>query len=339
MSDQLERPEIFDADRPIIDAHHHLFARPNLRYLLDDYLADLTSGHRIVASVFVEAGAYLRPDGPEALKPLGEVEFANGVGAMARGGYFGGAAVCAGIVGKADLGLGDGLASLLDRCIQAAPDRFRGVRQMALDHVSSTAFRLMPQRPPPGLLRDAAFRQGLRLVGERGLTFDLTVFHEQFADCAELVDSFPDIVFVLNHMGMVMGLDSDLHGLHRLRREWDVGLRELAKRPNVVCKIGGLGMPIWGFAPVPESAARESAVIALWRPYIETAIEAFGANRCMFESNFPIDRAWCDYRTLWNVFKRIAASASESDRNSLCYGTAARVYRIAIPVDASTWVN
>lgn len=320
---------VLDPDRAIIDAHHHLFVRPALHYLADDYRADITGGHRIVASVFVEAGAFPRPDGPEALRPLGEVEFANGMAAMARADYFGGAQACAGIVGHADLTLGDSVAELLDRCLAAAPERFRGIRQLVIDPPSESAFRYISQRPRKGLLTSTAFHEGFSQLAPRRLSFDVGVFHNQFPDVAALADQFPDTTLILNHLGMVLGLDHDEAGRAELRADWARGIAELARRPNIVCKLGGMGMPVWGFGFEQRRAeVGEDDLAACWKPYVETAIAAFGAERCMFESNFPIDRASCDYVTLWNVFKRIAAGCSEDEKEALFSGTAARVYRL-----------
>ena len=334
------QPLVFDADRPIIDSHHHLFVRPALRYLVDEYHTDVTAGHRIIASVYMEAGAFLRPDGPEGLRPLGEIEFANGVGAMAQAGYFGDTRVCAGIVGTADLRQSPVVvADLLDRCLAAAPERFRGIRQIALDHPSPSAFRYMSKRPPQGILRDPNFLVGLSQLARRGLSFDLAIYHEQFLDAARLLDLFPDMTFILNHMGIVMGLDSSQDDRRILRQQWAAGLRDLATRQNVFCKIGGLGMPVWGFDQAPRTDEDvENWLVEQWQPYVHAALEAFGADRCMFESNFPIDRAACSYRTLWNVFKRLVSSAQEHERDAVCHGTAARVYKLiedAIPANAS----
>jgi len=167
---------IIDPDIPIIDAHHHLFVRPALRYMLDDYLADARAGHRIVASVYVETMAFARPSGPELLRPLGEIEFANGVGAICASGNYGDCRVCAAIVGHADLRLGDRVAELLDRALEIAPDRFRGVRQVAIDDPSDAPFRFVPVRPPRGLMKHPGFRPGFHQLVKRGLTFDAALF-------------------------------------------------------------------------------------------------------------------------------------------------------------------
>lgn len=320
---------IVDPDRRIVDAHHHLFVRPALRYLADEFLVDLRAGHRIVASVYVEANAYRRLSGPDWLRPLGEVEFANGVAAMAAADYCDGHRACAGIVGHADLRAGDDLDRLLDRMQAAAPERFRGIRQLAMDHAAQAPFRHMAVRPPRGLLRDAAFHDGLARLARRGLTFDLAVYHEQFGDVAALADAHPAVTFVLNHMGMIYGADADARERAARRRDWAAGLAMLAERPNIVSKIGGLGMPLWGLEPPADADEPPHLALAhAWAPYVETAVAAFGASRCMMESNFPIDRAAGDYATVWNALKHIVRAASEPEKDALFAGTAIATYAL-----------
>lgn len=324
---------ILEPDLPIIDAHHHLFLRPTLRYLLDDYLADITAGHRIIASVFVETQAFARPDGEALMRPVGEVEFANGIAAMSASGLFGEARVCAAIVGYADMRHGDEVARLLDRYIEIAPERFRGIRQITLEHESESPWAFTPVRPPQGVLQDPAFRAAFRHLGERDLIFDAAVFDHQLDDIAALADAFPDTAITLNHAGMAMGMDA--HG-EAARAElfalWRERLAEVAKRPNIHCKIGGFGLPFWGFGFETRDdpiGCRELA--DCWRPWVETAIGLFGANRCMAESNYPPEGRAAGFVPLWNALKHIVAGASAGEKADLFMNTAARVHRIALP--------
>lgn len=220
---------ILDRDLPIIDAHHHLFARPALRYLLDDYLEDVRAGHRIVASVYVETLAFARTEGPELLRPMPEVEFANGVGAMTASGAFGDVHVCAAIIGHADMRLGDEVARPLDRCLETAPERFRGVRQITLEYRSEAPFRLKPAKPPVGVLQHPGFRQAFRHLASRGLVFDAAVFEPQLPDISSLADAFPDTTVTLNHMGMAIGLGLAEAERAELFKRWREALRELAR--------------------------------------------------------------------------------------------------------------
>lgn len=325
---------ILEPDLPIIDAHHHLFDRPALRYLLDDYLADAGAGHRILASVYVETQAFERRDGPPMLRPLGEIEFANGVGAMAASGVYGPCLACAAIVGYADLRHGEAIGDMLDRAIALAPERFRGVRQVTIEHPSETPFRYMTHRPPVGVLTDPGFRPGIRQVADRGLSFDTAVFHNQLPEIAALADAFAQLPIVLNHVGMAMGMEMADNQRAGVFAAWARDLRELARRPNVVCKLGGLGMPFWGFGfeNRPEPLGYQELATA-WRPFIETAIEAFGAQRCMMESNFPPDGRSCGFVPLWNAMKHITRHCSGDDKAALFHRTAARVYRIKLSAD------
>jgi L-fuconolactonase len=325
-----EREEpVLEPDLPIIDSHHHLFDRPNARYMFEDYLADAGAGHRIIASVYVETLAMSRPGGPEPLRPLGEVEFANGVAAMSASGGYGPCRVAAGIVGYADLRLGGDVGLLLDRALAAAPDRFRGVRQTMLEHPSDEPFRFVTHRPPEGVLDAPGFRAGFRELAARGLSFDAAVFHHQLPRIAELADAFPDTTIVLNHLGLAMGLGLDPDGRREVMADWRKALLALAQRPNVVCKVGGLGLPFWGFGfetrkePVGYQDLAQS-----WRPYVETAVEAFGAHRCMTESNYPPDARSCGFVALWNALKLILGSASAAEKAALYRDTAQRVYRL-----------
>jgi L-fuconolactonase len=320
---------ILEPDIEIVDAHHHLFDRPALRYLLDDYLKDVQSGHRVVASVYVETLAFARPSGPEMMRPLGEVEFANGLGAMSASGAYGDVRLCAAIVGYADLRYGAAIGEYLDRAMELAPDRFRGVRQITIDDPSEAPYRFITNRPPRAITRHTAFKEGFREIGRRGLTFDAAMFHHQLNDVAEIADAFPDTTIVLNHSGHAMCLDMDDQSRREVFDVWRHALFDLARRQNVVCKVGGLGLPFWGFGLDERSdAIGYEELSTLWRPYVEVAIEAFGVNRCMMESNYPPDSRACGYVPLWNALKHIVRGASKEEKSALFRDTAARVYRI-----------
>ncbi len=323
---------ILEPDIRIIDSHHHLFDRPPLRYMLDEYLADARAGHRIVASVYVETLAFQRSDGPEVLRSLGEIEFANGIGAIGASGVYGDCRVCAGIVGYADLRLGDQVADLLDRALEIAPERFRGVRQVAIDDPTEAAYRFITHRPPRGVMQSPGFRPAFRQVVKRGLTFDAAVFHHQLADIIDLADAFPDANIVLNHCGHAMAMDMDEAGRMELFHTYRTLLLALARRPNVVCKVGGLGLPFWGFRfEEREDPVGYLELATAWRPYVETTIEAFGASRCMMESDFPPDGRSGGFVPTWNALKHIVRAASPGEKDALFHATAARVYRLALP--------
>jgi len=323
---------ILEPDMPIVDAGHHLFVRPALRYLLDDYLADVWAGHKVVGSVYIETNSFARIEGPELMRPSGEIEFANGMGAMSASGTFGDHRLCSAIVGHADLRLGDAVGGFLDSALQRAPDRFRGIRQAANHHPSELPYRYMPSRPPQGLLLDPLFRQGFRHLATRGLSFDAGVFHHQLPELADLADAFPETAIILGHCGLAVGMDMDANGRAEVFKQWRNGMQEIARRPNVLCKIGGFGLPFWGFGFENRSdPVGYEELAAAWGPYVQTATELFGPDRCMMESDYPVDSFSCGFVPLWNALKYIVRFASPAEKASLFNGTAARVYRIHLP--------
>lgn len=329
---------IIDPDMPIIDAHMHLFDRPPLgdrpplRYLLDEYLADARAGHRIVASVYVEIMAFVRKDGPEALRPLGEIEFANGIGAMAASGIYGDCRACAGIIGYADLRLGDPVAELLDRAMAIAPDRFRGIRQCTNFSTSEAPYRFITNRPPKGVMQDPGFRAGFKQLVKRGLTFDAAMFHHQLQEVCALADAFPEATIVVNHCGHALAMDLDEQGRAEVFQQWRKLMVEVARRPNVYCKIGGMGLPMWGFRlEEREDPLGYLELANTWRPWVEGSIEAFGPKRCMMESNYPPDGRSAGFVPLWNALKHIVRAASAEDKAAMFHGTAAKVYRLQLP--------
>ena len=324
---------IVEPELEIIDPHHHFYDLPHTRYMFDDYLSDVYAGHKVVASTYIATQAMVRVDGPEVLRPLGEIEFANGIAAMSASGNYGPCRVAAAIVGYADMTMGDQVAGLLDRCLATAADRFRGVRQASLDAPNDNVFRfvLSAARPVYGILRNPEFPRGFRHLAPRGLTFDASIFHHQAPDLAVLADNFPETTIILDHMGIALGMDLDEDARAAVFQQWRASIDALAKRPNIVCKVGGLGMPFWGLGFETRDDPVTSAELATaWRPWIESAIEAFGPQRCMMESNYPPDGRSCGYVPLWNALKTVVRGYSPEEKASLFHATAARVYRIPV---------
>ncbi len=328
-----QAPEpILDPALPIVDAHHHLWQRAGHRYLLDELLTDTASGHHISATVFVDCMAFYRAGGPAALRCVGETEFANGVAAMSASGVydpvFGPTRACAAIVGHADLTRGAAAADVLTAHIQAGNGRFKGIRH-AGGWDASPDIRNSHTHPPAGLYADATFRQGFALLAPLGLSFEAWQYHPQLPDVIALAQAFPDTSIILNHVGGPLGVGPYAGQAEATFAQWRQHLQALARCPNVTVKLGGLGMRIGLFdhfaQPVPPSSQQ---IADAWRPWIETPIEAFGAGRCMFESNFPVDKISSGYAVLWNAFKRLAAGASADDKTALFSGTASRVYRL-----------
>ncbi len=320
------REEILEPDLPIVDPHHHLWDRPGWRYLLDELLADLNSGHRIVATVFLQCRAMHRADGPEALRPVGETEFVNGVAAMSASGGYGPARVCAGIVGHADLTLGSAAREVLEAHLRAGGGRFRGIRHSAAWDASMAH---PANAPSPGLYADARFREGFGQLASLGLSFDAWLYHPQLPELTALSRAFPGTPIVLNHVGGPLGTGPYAGRRDAVFAEWSASIRELAACPDVRVKLGGLGMPRagFGFHEQPEPPSSEQLAAAM-RPYVETCIAAFGAERCMFESNFPVDKESYSYAVYWNACKRLAQGAGAEERAALFRVTASRFYRL-----------
>ena len=322
---------ILEPELRIIDSQHHLRDRRDSYYMFDDYVHDVQRGHNIVASVYVESMSMIRPDGPELLRPIGEIEFANGVAAVSATGKYGPCRIAAAIVGYADLRFGDAIAELLDRALAAAPDRLRGFRQCTLEHPDPAVWRYVPHPPAAGIMSHPQFRSGFRQLAARDLIFDAAVFHHQLPEITRLADDFPNTTIVLNHIGQVAGIALANSDPSEAFDEWRRNIVDLARRPNVMCKVGGMGQPYFGFGfELRDRLPTYLELASAWRPWAEAVIEIFGVERCMMESNYPADRRSCDYVTLWNALKHIVVQASQSEKKALFHDNAARVYRIGM---------
>jgi L-fuconolactonase len=341
---------IIEPDLPIIDPHHHLWDRRMLvgalpnplqhpfqnvlkrtpRYLLDEMLADINSGHNIVATVFIECRAMYRADGPDAMKPVGEVEFVNGVAAMSASGTFGPSRVCAGIVGHADLTLGSKVGEVLDALTVAGNGRFRGIRHSVSHDPDPNVLGPLALRAP-NLYVDKTFREGFAEVVKRDLTFEAWLLEPQLPELIDLARAFSGARIVLDHVGTPLGLASYTGTRNERLPVWRRNIRALAELPNVHVKLGGLAMPFCNFPScLSEPRAPSTQLAKEWAPYIETCIEAFGPKRSMMESNFPVDELSCSYATLWNALKLIAKDATPSEKADLFFGTANRFYRLGL---------
>ena len=334
MTTTVAAEEVIEPALPIIDPHHHLWDRQGNRYLLDEMLADTGQAdahgarHNVRSTVFVECASMYRASGPEPLRPVGETEFVNGVAAMSASGGYGDTRVAAGIVSFADLRLGAAVREVLQAHIDAARGRFRGIRHAAGWHASEL-IRNSHSNPSENLLLDRRFREGFAELAPLGLSFDAWLFHAQIPELTDLARAFPDTTIVLDHFGGPLGIGPYAGQADAVYADWKRDIDALARCPNVVAKLGGLAMPVNGFdwhkrAPRPTSQQLADATA---RYYLHT-IERFGPERCMFESNFPVDKVSCSYLVLWNSFKRLAAGFSPSEKAALFYDTAARVYRL-----------
>jgi predicted TIM-barrel fold metal-dependent hydrolase len=318
------REEILDPALAIIDPHHHLWWRQPVPYRFENLLDDLASGHNVEATVYMEAGAMYRAGGPEHLRSVGEIEYANGIAAMSASGGFGPTRVCAGIVGHCDLTAGDRAEELLAAHLAAGNGRLKGVRVNAY----FDEYVRMGDVPPDGLLRMPEFRAGFARLQALGLVADVMVLHRQLPDLADLAATFPDTTIVVNHVGGPTLVGPYQTRRAEVRRRWEEGMRALSRCPNVRVKLGGLANPFFcGIDFRGSSDPPGSVQLALaFRPWFEPVIEWFGVDRCMFESNFPADKVTCSYPVLWNAFKRLAAQFEPAERRALFHDTAASVY-------------
>jgi predicted TIM-barrel fold metal-dependent hydrolase len=322
------REEILEPDLPIVDAHQHLWTRGGARYLIEEFLAEAGSGHNIRASVFVECGSFYRKGSSALMAPLGEVEFANGIAAMAASGAYGDTLVAAGIVGSADLRAGADVGQLLD-AQKAASGRFRGIRFITKwdpDEELNTA----RYKPPRGLMQDARWREGFAQLGARKLSYDTMVYHPQLPELADLARAFPGTTIIVNHVGgLVAHTRTYASKKDEAIAQWRSNMAELAKCPNVYVKLGGLGMGYLGLGlDKLETEPSSERLAQAWGPFLSHCIDTFGPERCMFESNFPPDRETASYATTWNAFKRVAARYSAEEKRMLFYGTAVKAYRL-----------
>ena len=324
----LRQEEIVDPALPIVDAQHHSWYRPENQYLLPDLLSDISVGHNIRATVVVACGAMYRQDAFAELRPIGETEFLNGAADMSASGGYGECRVCAGIVGHADLGLGERVGPILEAHIRAGGGRFRGVRQINAWHENPAARGSMAT-PPPKLLGDPSFRKSFAQLAPLDLSFDAWMYHTQLPELVDLAQACPQTTIILNHVGGAIGIGPYAGKRDAVFADWNKSMRALARCPNVYVKLGGLGMRLFGFDFASRPRPPSSQELARgWRPYIDACIEAFGAERCMFESNFPVDKGTCSYAVIWNAFKRVAAHASATEKHALFSATASKVYRL-----------
>lgn len=325
---KLTEEPILEPGLPIVDPHHHLWQRGKDSYLLPELLADAASGHDIRGTIFVQCGEMYRAAGPKDEQSLGETEFVTGIAAMSASGRHGTMRACAGIIGMVDLTLGDKVDSLLERHITVAGGRFCGIRNRTAWHPSPEITSNLVS-PPPGPLENPAFHEGARRLARHGLPLDVWGYHTQLPHVIRLARAVPELTVVVDHVGGPLGIGPFEGKQAEVFPEWKKLILELAALPNTVVKLGGLTMYVTGFhfhrRPKPPGSEELAKV---WQPYIETCIEAFGAERCMFESNFPVDKGMCSYAVLWNALKRLASGAGAAEKTALFSGTAMRVYKL-----------
>jgi predicted TIM-barrel fold metal-dependent hydrolase len=329
---ELTKEEVIDPSLPICDPHHHLWDKPGDRYMIDEVTDDMGSGHNVVQTLFVEVDSMYRASGSDAMRPVGEVEWARGIGAQSDSGLYGPIKVAAGIVAYANLNLGAEVRPVLEAMDSGSSGRFRSVRHTCSWDAHEP---LRSHRSGwPGMMAEAKFLEGIGVLFDMGHAFDALVYHPQLAELAGLVDTFPNNVFVLNHIGRPLGVGPYAGYGDEVFEVWKKDMTTLAERPNVVVKVGGLGNRVSGFGwdrrPTPPDSVELAEATA---PYYLHTIEAFGPERCMFESNFPVDKNSYSYTAVWNSFKRLTKDFTASEKAWIFHDTAAKAYRLPLLSD------
>jgi len=314
-----------EPELPICDAHHHLWldlGHTGWPYTLADLHADTGSGHNVVHTVFLECGAEYRTEGPPELRPVGETEF---VAAAAEESVRTGGAEIAAIMGTADLRLGDRVEEVLAAHEEAGRGRFRGVRYIT----AHDEYRSLQMGNNAGVMADETYRQGVRKLGQLGYTYDAFCFHPQIPEFVEVARACPDVTIVANHLMGPLGVGPYKDRRAEILATWRTHMAVLAGCDNVYLKLGGIGMPMFGIRWDRQDVPPTSEELAEpWRDELRFCIDAFGPDRCLFESNFPVDKRGCSYVVLWNAFKRIAADYTPEEKRDLFHDSAARAYRI-----------
>ena len=331
---ELTQEETLEPDLPICDPHHHFWdlrpeRLPYQRYLLHELAADINAGHNVRSTVFIEARAMYRADGSEELRPVGEVEFVQGLAAASASGLYGPGRAAAAIIGHANLNLGAAVAPVLDALQAASPNRFRGIRHSVTwdphPEVENTAAHNMP-----GQLASDNFRAGAKILAQRGLSLEGWLYFPQLPELADFAKAVPDLTIILNHIGGLLRVGPYAGREDEVMAQWRAGIAAVAACPNVVCKLGGVGMPRTGFdwhlRNQPIGSEELAAGLA---PLLHYCIEQFGPERCMFESNFPVDKVSYSHHILYNAFKRLSAGYSDTERAGMFHDNAVRVYGIA----------
>ena len=326
---ELTVEEALEPDLPICDPHHHLWDKPGDRYMIDEVTKDFATGHKVVQSVFVEVNAMYRASGPVELQSVGEVEWVRGIAAQSDSRLYGSTRVAAGIVGYANLNLGTEVEPVLEALETASSGRFRSIRHTCSWDASE---ELRSARSAhPGMMADAKFREGFDVLQRMGYGFDALVYHHQILELADLAAAFPDAVIILNHIGRPLGVGPYAGHREEIFQTWKKDMTALAECPNVVVKVGGLGNRVSGFdwdtKPVPPTSLELAEATA---PYYLHTIEAFGPGRCMFESNFPVDKNSYSYTAVWNSFKRMTSDFSADECRLLFHDTAAKAYKLPL---------
>lgn len=324
------REEIIDPEREIVDPHHHLWRkRFGKDYLLAELQRDTDLGHKIEKTVFIECHAFYDKTAADYLQPLGETRVVEQIASESK---ISGGVEIAGIVAHADLTLAGTAPDKLDELLEAHRSMggklFKGIRHAAASDAEPEKLTI-PGMAPRSLYSQNSFRDGIRMLAEKGLTLDCWHYHHQNQSFLDLARAVPQCTIVLDHFGTPLGVGKYRYKADEIYEQWKKDILEISKCPNVVAKLGGLAMPDNGYMwHTQERPPTSEEFKTAQEKYYKYMIDCFGPERCMFESNFPVDRLSISYDVLWNAFKKIAESYSETEKKSLFKGTASKIYRL-----------
>jgi predicted TIM-barrel fold metal-dependent hydrolase len=285
-------------------------------YLTENYRAD-SAGSRVGRYVHIEAGW-------KDKKPMDAVGETEWVAALDD--------PPAAIVAHADLALGDAVVPVLEGHKNAS-ETVRGIRHMLATHPNKG---VMDFAHAPEVSRTAAFRLGMEQLGKHGLTFDAWAFSHQLNEVAELAAAVPQVETVLCHCGTPVGYAGEFQGVGVSQRErdliasqWRDGISAVAAQPNVSVKLSGLLMPVVGFGyEDADKKPDKNELVDRLGPLVRHCIDAFGPQRCMVASNFPVDRVSASYGAVFDAMVELTASDGAQAQAAMFAGTAARFYRI-----------
>ncbi|MDO9526645.1 MAG: amidohydrolase family protein [Gemmobacter sp.] len=310
---------------PVIDSHIHLWDFSDPPYFGDAYREDASSAG-ISGAVYVECTMGNRLDGPEAERVLGEIAFARDQAERYSGAGF---RLADAIVGAADLRLGAGIRPLLQRAADLADGRFRGIRARVA-HDPDPALAYGAGGPPSGLLLRPESLEALAVLCHLGLSLDVYMFHTQLGDVAALARALPDLPIIVNHLGAPLGIGSYRQRPAEVRARWLEGIDTLATCPNVVMKIGGFAISRIAIVTREQGVEPPSSgeLAERFAPWFQPCVAAFGAERCLYGSNFPVDKMAMSLTAQVNAMKRLVADLPSADAAAIMGGNAARVYRL-----------
>ena len=329
---EITKEEIIEPGLPICDPHHHYWdlrveRTPYGRYLLHELLNDIND-HNVTSTVFIEARAMYSADLEKDYRPVGEVEFVEGLSAASASGIYGKSRASASIIGHANLNLGNKVEPILESLLEASPKRFKGIRHI----VAWDDDKKVDSIPVYNLEEQMStknFINGAKVLSKMGLSFDSYMYFHQLPQLLNLAKEVPDLPIVIDHIGGVLLVGEYANKKEEVLKIWEKNISDLSEYPNVEIKLGGLGMPItghdWHLRNTPVGSEELSNQM---KYFLDYCIEKFGPQRGMFESNFPVDKVSFSYNVLYNAFKKYSKGYSESERAAMFHDNAIRFYKV-----------